>query len=143
MMRAMKVGRNEPCPCGSGKKHKLCCAAREHKRAAVRDSLAKGLFYTLGPLAVVLAIAVSISALRGGNVGDDGLERVWSAQHGHWHAILPDGSETEVKPGMVWNAEHGHFHPAETNVESARRYVTDGLEQKLDDAEHETGAAAE
>ena len=23
--RAVKVGRNEPCPCGSGKKHKKCC----------------------------------------------------------------------------------------------------------------------
>jgi hypothetical protein len=22
-----KVGRNEPCPCGSGKKHKKCCGA--------------------------------------------------------------------------------------------------------------------
>jgi uncharacterized protein YchJ len=22
---APKVGRNEPCPCGSGKKHKKCC----------------------------------------------------------------------------------------------------------------------
>ena len=21
----VKVGRNEPCPCGSGKKHKNCC----------------------------------------------------------------------------------------------------------------------
>ena len=26
-----KVGRNEPCPCGSGKKHKQCCAAGEGK----------------------------------------------------------------------------------------------------------------
>ena len=25
--RAPKVGRNEPCPCGSGKKHKKCCGA--------------------------------------------------------------------------------------------------------------------
>jgi len=25
--RAVKVGRNEPCPCGSGKKHKRCCGA--------------------------------------------------------------------------------------------------------------------
>lgn len=24
-----KVGRNDPCPCGSGKKHKKCCLARE------------------------------------------------------------------------------------------------------------------
>ena len=22
---AIKVGRNDPCPCGSGKKHKKCC----------------------------------------------------------------------------------------------------------------------
>ncbi len=28
-LRAMKVGRNEPCPCGSGKKFKKCCAGRE------------------------------------------------------------------------------------------------------------------
>lgn len=27
--RAMKTGRNEPCPCGSGKKFKKCCAERE------------------------------------------------------------------------------------------------------------------
>jgi uncharacterized protein YecA (UPF0149 family) len=26
--RAMpKIGRNDPCPCGSGKKHKKCCGA--------------------------------------------------------------------------------------------------------------------
>jgi uncharacterized protein len=24
-----KVGRNEPCPCGSGKKHKKCCLAKQ------------------------------------------------------------------------------------------------------------------
>ena len=25
--RGAKVGRNDPCPCGSGKKHKRCCGA--------------------------------------------------------------------------------------------------------------------
>jgi hypothetical protein len=25
--RTVKVGRNEPCPCGSGKKHKKCCGS--------------------------------------------------------------------------------------------------------------------
>ncbi|HIE11729.1 MAG TPA: hypothetical protein EYP62_08950, partial [Kiritimatiellae bacterium] len=24
-----KVGRNDPCPCGSGKKYKKCCGARQ------------------------------------------------------------------------------------------------------------------
>jgi hypothetical protein len=29
-----KVGRNHPCPCGSGKKYKLCCLPKEEARAA-------------------------------------------------------------------------------------------------------------
>ena len=27
--KAEKVGRNDPCPCGSGKKYKKCCGANE------------------------------------------------------------------------------------------------------------------
>ncbi|HWS13947.1 MAG TPA: SEC-C metal-binding domain-containing protein [Rhodocyclaceae bacterium] len=27
MHAAPKVGRNDPCPCGSGKKYKKCCGA--------------------------------------------------------------------------------------------------------------------
>lgn len=131
----MKVGRNDPCPCGSGKKLKHCCAARAQRRAETRDSLAKGIFYIVGPLAVVVAGAVLVSTLFGNSVGDDGLERVWSAEHGHWHVVLPDGTQTEIKPGMVWDAEHGHFHQAGSEIDSARRYVTDGLEQKIDDVE--------
>ena len=30
--RAMKVGRNQPCPCGSGKKYKLCCLHSDNAR---------------------------------------------------------------------------------------------------------------
>ncbi|MEW5977533.1 MAG: preprotein translocase subunit SecA [Acidobacteriota bacterium] len=30
VVRGPKVGRNDPCPCGSGKKYKKCCGAREH-----------------------------------------------------------------------------------------------------------------
>jgi len=25
----LKTGRNDPCPCGSGKKYKKCCLARD------------------------------------------------------------------------------------------------------------------
>ncbi len=31
--KAAKVGRNQPCPCGSGKKYKLCCLPREQVEA--------------------------------------------------------------------------------------------------------------
>ena len=34
-----KPGRNDPCPCGSGKKYKNCCLAKEE--AAEREELAK------------------------------------------------------------------------------------------------------
>jgi hypothetical protein len=27
------VGRNDPCPCGSGKKYKLCCLAKDEAKA--------------------------------------------------------------------------------------------------------------
>ena len=30
----MTVGRNEPCPCGSGKKYKHCCALRKDRASA-------------------------------------------------------------------------------------------------------------
>lgn len=30
-----KVGRNDPCPCGSGRKYKRCCMGREAERAAI------------------------------------------------------------------------------------------------------------
>ena len=29
-LQRVKVGRNEPCPCGSGKKYKRCCGATVH-----------------------------------------------------------------------------------------------------------------
>jgi hypothetical protein len=27
----MKIGRNDPCPCGSGLKYKVCCLAKDAK----------------------------------------------------------------------------------------------------------------
>ncbi len=30
-MNQKKVGRNDPCPCGSGKKYKSCCMGKEEK----------------------------------------------------------------------------------------------------------------
>lgn len=30
-----KVGRNDPCPCGSGKKYKACCLLKEQPRGTV------------------------------------------------------------------------------------------------------------
>ena len=31
IVKSIKVGRNDPCPCGSGKKYKKCCLGKEEK----------------------------------------------------------------------------------------------------------------
>ncbi|RUM87312.1 MAG: hypothetical protein DSZ24_06470, partial [Thermodesulfatator sp.] len=33
-IRRQKIGRNDPCPCGSGKKYKKCCGRRQAAAAA-------------------------------------------------------------------------------------------------------------
>ncbi len=32
-----KTGRNDPCPCGSGKKYKKCCEAKLSRKTAMSD----------------------------------------------------------------------------------------------------------
>jgi len=71
-----KVGRNETCPCGSGKKYKHCC---ELKASSSRMSTV-----------VILLIAAAVVAALLASVfthGDDtgGAGKVWSSEHGHYH----------------------------------------------------------
>jgi hypothetical protein len=37
----MKVGRNDPCPCGSGKKHKKCCLKKQGRKPATPAAAVK------------------------------------------------------------------------------------------------------
>jgi hypothetical protein len=47
-----KVGRNEACPCGSGRKYKKCCEGAEQKRSNV-------MVYTVGGI-VLSALLLGI-----------------------------------------------------------------------------------
>ena len=38
-LSSRKIGRNEPCPCGSGKKYKKCCLTDEDKNAELRRAI--------------------------------------------------------------------------------------------------------
>ncbi len=40
-IRSTKIGRNEPCPCGSGKKHKKCCGSVAPSKAVRGDDISK------------------------------------------------------------------------------------------------------
>ncbi len=116
----MKVGRNERCPCGSGKKYKQCHELKEAEKNARSSKLSIIGFVAAISLGVVgLAIGFADTG-DGSNAG-----RVWSTEHQHWHN--EDGTEVgstgartpapqpagEAPPGKVWSAEHGHWHDAQ------------------------------
>lgn len=47
----MKIGRNEPCPCGSGKKYKKCCVGKKPRYKTVRSSFGKSIDMSKGQVA--------------------------------------------------------------------------------------------
>lgn len=73
------IGRNEPCPCGSGRKYKRCCALKAQK-ASLGSRIA---ISVIGLMLATGAVYMLVS------LNDDGQtlepERVWSEEHGHWH----------------------------------------------------------
>lgn len=76
------VGRNEPCPCGSGKKYKNCHMKKEEKQSGRN----LGLLYLI--LFIVFCVIAGVTAYinsqtpeaAGSNVG-----KVWSEEHQHYH----------------------------------------------------------
>jgi hypothetical protein len=74
-----KAGRNDLCPCGSGKKFKKCCFEKQQNTRASK-----------------LLVAVLVAALAGGvyaavvGFDEEGSAMakpgtVWSPEHGHYH----------------------------------------------------------
>ncbi len=115
----MRVGRNEPCPCGSGKKSKSCCAGK----SASRDS--RGMLILIAAIAAVAALGIVPAMLRNDDQsaatrapiaapatpartpdrpgspqppGPAPAGQVWSVEHGHWHSTTPPTSALQVSP---------------------------------------------
>ncbi|CAN5199010.1 hypothetical protein BH24PSE2_BH24PSE2_08750 [soil metagenome] len=74
----MKTGRNDPCPCGSGRKYKRCCLDKSKRMSRTQKLLALLIGAIL--LAGAIGIVLSVTGPR------EGSNRVWSEEHGHWHA---------------------------------------------------------
>jgi hypothetical protein len=80
MAKTLTPGRNESCPCGSGKKFKKCCGLRGARRSPMATAVA----VLIG--GVVLAAVVfgfSTYGREGSTTPAPG--RTWSPEHGHWH----------------------------------------------------------
>lgn len=79
----MKIGRNEPCPCGSGHKYKLCCL----KKRAEMSPRAKLIAVLAGVALIGIIISALLAVIHGARNLDDPSAggRVWSEEHQHWH----------------------------------------------------------
>ena len=78
--RAGKVGRNDRCPCGSGKKYKQCCEHTSH---------------ALSPTAWFAIVGVAVAAL---------VALVLS------FTTTTELTNITCPPGQVWSLDHGHCH---------------------------------
>lgn len=80
----MSVGRNEPCPCGSGKKHKHCCAGKKERTPQSMWTTVLVALVLLGGL-LFAGVTFFGSDEPGSDAGGVVDGRVWSEEHGHWH----------------------------------------------------------
>jgi uncharacterized integral membrane protein len=80
-MKTAKTGRNELCPCGSGKKYKQC---HEGKAAEKSRTVGKWTAMIVGGLMLVGAL-VFFSSGSTSDPGSAPAGKVWSQEHGHYH----------------------------------------------------------
>ena len=74
-----KLGRNDLCACGSGKKFKNCCAG---KTSAARTSK---VLMTVVAVAILGGIAAGVLSFRESSSAGQAPGKVWSQEHGHYH----------------------------------------------------------
>lgn len=94
------VGRNEPCPCGSGKKYKRCCLAQEQAAAATAQRAQAGEYQAALTAADDLDVASNavIDLLDAGRL--DAAERAARALL----VDYPDVHDGHDRLGMVYEA---------------------------------------
>ena len=74
------IGRNEPCPCGSGQKYKRCCLVKSQK-----TSLANRILFSVVTIILLGGVLLFLTNLDEFTHSEGGPARVWSEAHGHWH----------------------------------------------------------
>ncbi len=77
-MAAAKIGRNQACPCGSGRKYKQCCEAKAERMSPAMWLAAAGVAGI-----IVAGIVLGMSSFHAD--AGPGAGRVWSEEHGHYH----------------------------------------------------------
>lgn len=79
MARHTKAGRNDLCPCGSGKKSKRCCQAK------TKNGLSGKVLLGLVLAVIVGAVIAGIASFNDSPTVGPAPGQVWSQEHGHYH----------------------------------------------------------
>ena len=112
-----KTGRNDPCPCGSGKKYKQCCLARDEATAAAARAAQAAAVPARRPGSLQIidhdtdelteASNAVVDLVRAGK-----LDEAEKAAH-DLLARFPDVHDGYDRLGMVWEARGDHRQAAE------------------------------
>ena len=79
MAQLVRVGRNDPCSCGSGKKFKKCCEA---KLGRSRGATLMGVLVVVILVGGLIAVAGNFTTEVAHTAKSSG---VWDPVHGHYH----------------------------------------------------------
>mgnify|MGYP000855399162 CR=1 FL=1 len=100
-----KIGRNDPCPCGSGRKFKQCCgntgvAAAEQQRKDHAGAVDRALDWLANKHRK--AVSVAIDAMLCDNLSEEEQEALRAQDQETWHSIQINATE--------WLIAEGHIH---------------------------------
>jgi hypothetical protein len=132
MSASIRVGRNDPCPCGSGKKHKACCNIKVDR---VADAAPHSILPMVGLVATVIVLAGTGVYLLRQRMLDPGkpastiaanvtaptnsgtptpipvpVPTITQTPAPGTPGVLTPQPPGPVPPGKVWSPEHGHWH---------------------------------
>lgn len=92
---SLQPGRNQPCPCGSGRKYKVCCLSNAQPSASVRAVQVRRLQAGLEP---------RLMAWARRNLGEQVTQPAWEDFTLQRYAIEPDGAESQLfEPWLLYN----------------------------------------
>ena len=96
----MKIGRNEICHCGSGKKYKQCHQLKKNSQSA------KLLYFAAISLGIVTIFYLGNTKFISDNTSSNLLPKPFSIEN----APTLKRPEGDAPPGKIWSVEHGHWH---------------------------------
>jgi hypothetical protein len=123
------IGRNAPCPCGSGRKYKACCAQLEAAPEVAPHSSTGSSLRFVGYVAAGIALVVVLGLAARMGASDPAEQR--GQPPADAPASVPDSGTLvpqppgEAPPGKVWSPEHGHWHDAPGAMPANVTPVTD------------------